>query len=193
MRTTAFLTVLCATITAGTVAAFQTAPLLITPSQNAVSLSTASSFSQSQSPTFKTALYSTPPSSSSRQPRRNLVKRQRRKSREGNSRHAGGSAAGDAFPWETAESRSIVPTVSKEMGEDYWIDQEELKAAQERREQLQKREPGQIPNEKLWVEILSPYKQNWIGMISVVIVVLATIVTKFPELVEAPTIVIPDL
>ena len=79
------------------------------------------------------------------------------------------------------------------MGEDYWIDQEELKAAQERREQLQKREPGQIPNEKLWVEILSPYKQNWIGMISVVIVVLATIVTKFPELVEAPTIVIPDL
>jgi hypothetical protein len=191
MSTIAILIVLCATITAGT-AAFQAAPLLLPG--NDVSVSTASSFSQSQSTTFTSALYSTPPSSSSRQPRRNLVKRQRRKSREGNSRHSGGgTAAGDAFPWETAESRSIVSTVSKETGEDYWIDQEELNAAQERREALQKREPGQIPNEKLWVEILSPYKQNWIGMISVVIVVLATIVTKFPELVEAPTIVIPDL
>jgi hypothetical protein len=185
MRAISLLIVLCATITAAT-AAFQTAPLLLP--RNTVSVSTPISQSQST-----TALYSTPPSSSSRQPRRNLVKRQRRKSREGNSRHSGGSAAGDAFPWETAESRSIVSTVSKETGEDYWIDQEELNAAQERREALQKREPGQIPNEKLWVEILSPYKQNWIGMISVVIVVLATIVTKFPELVEAPTIVIPDL
>lgn len=186
-----FLFVLCTIIigTVATTAAFQTAPLL-TPSRNDASTPI------SQNPILIksiTALYSTPPSSNTRQPRRNLVKRQRRKSREGNSRHSGGSAAGDAFPWETAESRSIVSTVSKEMGEDYWIDQEELQAVQKRREALQKREPGQIPNEKLWIEILSPYKQNWIGMISVVMVVLATIVTKFPELVEAPTITIPDL
>jgi hypothetical protein len=187
----AFLIVLCAIIATAT-AAFQTAPLLTPLRRN--DLSTTITQSQSQSnPIITTALYSTPPSSSSssRQPRRNLVKRQRRK-REGKSRHSGG-ATGDAFPWETAESRSIVSTVSKEMGEDYWIDQEELNAAEKRRQALQKREPGQIPNEKLWIEILSPYKQNWIGIISVIVVVLTTIVTKFPELVEAPTITIPDL
>jgi hypothetical protein len=178
----AFLIVLCAIIATAT-AAFQTAPLL-TPLRNDVS----TSITQSLSTT--TALYSTPPSSS-RQPRRNLVKRHRRK-REGKARHSV-SATGDAFPWETAESRSIVSTVSKEMGEDYWIDPEELNAAEARRTALQKREPGQIPNEKLWIEILSPYKQNWIGIISVIMVVLTTIVTKFPELVEAPTITIPDL
>jgi hypothetical protein len=105
----------------------------------------------------------------------------------------GHSFTKDAFPWETAESRPMVTTIQQEMGEDYWIDQEELKKVEERQEALKRREPGQISNEKLWSEILSPYKQNWIGIISVVVVVLVTIVTKFPELVEAPTIMIPDL
>ena len=52
---------------------------------------------------------------------------------------------------------------------------------------------GEIPKEKLWDETLAPYKQNWIGVISVVIVILATIITKFPELLEIPTPSIPDL
>ena len=52
---------------------------------------------------------------------------------------------------------------------------------------------GEMPKEKLWTEVFAPYKQNWIGIFSVFIVVLATIVTKFPELLNAPVIQIPDL
>jgi hypothetical protein len=52
---------------------------------------------------------------------------------------------------------------------------------------------GEIPKEKLWEETLAPYKQNWIGFISIIMVVLATIVTKFPELLETPSPTFPDL
>ena len=52
---------------------------------------------------------------------------------------------------------------------------------------------GEIPKEKLWEETLAPYKQNWIGFISIIVVVLATIVTKFPELLETPSPTFPDL
>jgi hypothetical protein len=52
---------------------------------------------------------------------------------------------------------------------------------------------GEIPREKLWEETLAPYRQNWIGYFSVVIVILATIVTQFPELLDPPTPQIPDL
>jgi hypothetical protein len=52
---------------------------------------------------------------------------------------------------------------------------------------------GEIPKEKLWEETLAPYKQNWIGFFSIGIIVLATLITQFPELLEAPTPQIPDL
>jgi hypothetical protein len=52
---------------------------------------------------------------------------------------------------------------------------------------------GEIPKEKLWNEVLSPYRQNWIGIVSVIIVILATLVTQFPELLNQPVIQIPDL
>jgi len=52
---------------------------------------------------------------------------------------------------------------------------------------------GEITQEKLRSEVVAPYKQNWIGYFSVMIVVLATIVTKFPELLNTPLIPIPDL
>ena len=52
---------------------------------------------------------------------------------------------------------------------------------------------GEIPKEKLWDETLAPYRQNWIGVISVLIVMLVTMVTKFPELLETPTPGFPDL
>jgi len=50
-----------------------------------------------------------------------------------------------------------------------------------------------MSKEKLRDEIVAPYKQNWIGFFSMVVVILATIVTKFPEAVEIPVIKIPDL
>jgi len=52
---------------------------------------------------------------------------------------------------------------------------------------------GTMSKEKLRDEIVAPYKQNWIGFFSMVVVILATIVTKFPEAVEIPVIKIPDL
>lgn len=52
---------------------------------------------------------------------------------------------------------------------------------------------GSISKEKLREEMVAPYKQNWIGLFSVLIVVLSTIVTKFPEVMQIPVIPIPDL
>lgn len=52
---------------------------------------------------------------------------------------------------------------------------------------------GEISRDKLREEVVAPYKQNWIGIFSLVIVILSTIVTKFPELMQIPVIPIPDL
>lgn len=166
-RTLQFLVLICACVASST--AFQVTPSAV--------YATASS----------TALFDSPPA---RQPRRNLQKR-RRRNREGPAGQK--TPKEEEFPWDTAESRPMVTAQAIESGEDYWIDQKELKAQQERKEALKRSQPGQITKEKLWVEVLSPYKQNWIGIISVVIIILATIVTKFPELLNTPVITIPDL
>lgn len=101
----------------------------------------------------------------------------------------------EEFPWDTAESRPIVSSKSREAGEDYWIDEAELEKSLQRKQAIQNRKSleGEIPKEKLWTEVKAPYKQNWIGIFSVGIVILATIVTKFPELLNSPVIPIPDL
>ena len=52
---------------------------------------------------------------------------------------------------------------------------------------------GEIPKKKLQQEIVAPYKQNWIGLISVAVIVIATIISQNPELFESPLIPIPDL
>lgn len=57
----------------------------------------------------------------------------------------------------------------------------------------QKAMEGQISRDKLKDEVIAPYKQNWIGIFSVMIIILSTIITKFPELMQIPVIPIPDL
>ena len=52
---------------------------------------------------------------------------------------------------------------------------------------------GQISRDKLKEEVIAPYKQNWIGIFSVMIMILSTIIKKFPELMQIPVIPIPDL
>ena len=52
---------------------------------------------------------------------------------------------------------------------------------------------GSISKDRLRDEVVAPYKQNWIGLFSMVIVILSTIVIKFPEVIETPIIKIPDL
>ena len=131
-----------------------------------------------------TRLFSTPPL---RQPRRNLQKRPR-KGRKPDGKSAYTMPASEEFPWETAESRSLIASAAREAGEDYWIDLEELKRQKQREEQIRARDPGQIPDQKLWTEVLSPYKQNWIGLISVSIIALAFIFKNFPEVINPPVI-----
>ena len=150
------------------------------------------------------ALYSSNPPPR-RKARRSLQKRRRKnkKSFDGGefSAQAASIASGSSSTGATStqdeevfvEIRPLISATAKEAGEDYWIDQEELKREKERKEQIRARQPGQVPDEKLWTEVLSPYKQNWIGIFSVVIVILATIVTQFPELLQSPVISIPDL
>jgi len=93
------------------------------------------------------------------------------------------------------ETRPLVRSRSVEAGEDYWIDEEEMKKSLERKHAIKNRQSmeGEISQQKLRDEVVAPYKQNWIGYFSVFIVVLATIVTQFPELLNTPLIPIPDL
>ena len=51
----------------------------------------------------------------------------------------------------------------------------------------------EIPKEKLREEVVAPYKQNWIGLLCVSIITLAVIIKEFPDLLDSPTIPIPDL
>lgn len=106
-----------------------------------------------------------------------------------------GKTPEDAAFWEKSESRPLIPSNAKEKGQDYWVDEEALKREQEREAaRIAARQSGnQVPDEKLWSEILSPYRQNWIGFISVFIITLAFIIQNFPELVENPIIQLPDL
>ena len=137
-----------------------------------------------------TSLFSSPPPNPKRKARRDLKKR-RRKKRVG-SMTTTTSDQDDDF-WETSEVRPIITSNAVELGEDYWMDEEEYKREKEREEARKLNAPGQISEEKLWNEVLSPYKQNWIGFISVTIVVLAFIIQQFPELTENPIIPLPDL
>lgn len=52
---------------------------------------------------------------------------------------------------------------------------------------------GEISQDKLRREVVAPYKQNWIGIFSVIVIILSTIATKFPEVMQIPVIPIPDL
>jgi len=106
-----------------------------------------------------------------------------------------GAVDDDSF-WDTAESRPIITNVSVLQGEDYWIDENDLRKSLEREEAIKNRKAleGQIPTSKLRDEIAAPYKQNWIGYISVTMIVLAVIGTQFPEVLQIPIIPnVPDL
>jgi hypothetical protein len=127
---------------------------------------------------------------SSRQPRRNLPKRRRN---EKNDKDSANNKNDDEL-WETSEIRPLLADRAVELGQDYWIDEAELekeKSKQIRTKSI--RQPGQVSDEKLWKEVLSPYQQNWIGIATVIVIVLAVIVSQFPELLNTPSIPIPDL
>lgn len=93
------------------------------------------------------------------------------------------------------ETRPLVRSKKIEAGEDYWMEEDELLKYTEREQAIKNRKSmeGEISQDKLKEEVVAPYKQNWIGLISVGMIVLAVIVKEFPELLNAPSIPIPDL
>jgi len=131
--------------------------------------------------------------------------KKRRRSPKSNKNSSGHLTPAQSFDWESTESRPLVPSRRKEAGEDYWIDEKDLlkfeaeqQAMKDRKEALmlsaeQRRRDGVVSKEKLMTEVKAPYKQNWIGYFSVGIAILSTIIIKFPELLDQPTIRIPDL
>jgi hypothetical protein len=78
---------------------------------------------------LSTILCSTPP----RQPRRNLKKRRKRRDKQP------AISEEQEFPWETAESRSLVSSRSKEAGEDYWIDEDDLLRSIQKKQAIKNR------------------------------------------------------
>jgi len=136
----------------------------------------------------QSALFSTP---APRQPRRMLKKRRRNPAK----RKTGKMTPAQEFPWDSTESRPLVKSKRQEAGEDYWIDDAELEAFETKQQAIKNRKAleGEVPKEKLWSEVKAPYKQNWIGYFSVLIAILSAIIIKFPELLDQPTIPIPDL
>jgi hypothetical protein len=145
--------------------------------QSATTLLVLAAVQQSSSPT---------PPPPRRPPRRSLPKKKRRRHNGGGDNASSNSGGGpvDDFPWESAESRPLISSKKIELGEDYWVDEQDMiqyLAHQQRAEQQKKRRrdgpttAGQITPEKLWTEVLSPYKNNWIGLISVSIVAIAFI------------------
>ena len=107
----------------------------------------------------------------------------------------GRSVEAEDFAWETAESRPLVKSIAKEAGQDYWIDPDDLKKERQREEAVKNRKAieGEVPKARLMSEIAAPYKQNWIGFFSVFIATLSIIIIKFPELLDQPNIMFPDL
>mmetsp|Transcript_19204 Transcript_19204/g.24718 ORF Transcript_19204/g.24718 Transcript_19204/m.24718 type:complete len:191 (+) Transcript_19204:135-707(+) len=135
---------------------------------------------------------STPPK---RTARRDMQKR-RRRNKNGGETGASTTATNNNNKNSKAvafEIRPLIKSEAKEQGVDYWIDDQELEKYNARKQSLRERDPGQVPDEKLWKEVFAPYKQNWIGWISVMIVMITTIVVKFPELLQSPVISLPDL
>lgn len=94
--------------------------------------------------------------------------------------------------WET---KPLIVAKRKEAGEDFWIDPKDLEREKQRQQAIANRKAGEqeMPQSKLREEVVAPYTQNWIGIISVGFVVLAAIIQQFPQVLENPIIGFPDL
>eukprot|EP00571_Detonula_confervacea_P001789 CAMPEP_0172316200 /NCGR_PEP_ID=MMETSP1058-20130122/27508_1 /TAXON_ID=83371 /ORGANISM="Detonula confervacea, Strain CCMP 353" /LENGTH=214 /DNA_ID=CAMNT_0013030457 /DNA_START=10 /DNA_END=654 /DNA_ORIENTATION=+ len=157
-----------------------------------------------------TALFSTP-TGNRPPPRRTLKKRKNKRrqrmdqlsqnTREMNNNSHGSNSQQTLLLGEEddVEVRPVRRRDAIEAGLDYWMEDGDLERERQRRiaeknRKLQNKSmEGAISKEKLRAEVVAPYKQNWIGMISVFIATLSFIATKFPELLQIPVIPIPDL
>ena len=104
---------------------------------------------------------------------------------------------------DDVEVRPIRRRDAVEAGLDYWIDEEDMERERERRIALRNRRRrryattslssswsstrtetggGAMSTDRLREEVVAPYKQNWIGLVSIFFVAMSAILTKFPEL-----------
>lgn len=133
--------------------------------------------------------------------RRDLKKRPNRRGRRSGNSVTASQKQQNASPPSSkvaieSELRPLVQAKKVEAGEDYWIDEADLQKSIQRKIALKNRklQEGEISQEKLKTEVVAPYKQNWIGLVSVSFIALAVIVKNFPDLLNGPVIQnIPDL
>jgi len=129
-----------------------------------------------------------------RVPRRELKKRpnKRNKIRQGTSISPVQKSEGTL---EVIETRPLIRSKSIEAGEDYWIDEEDLQRSLEKENAIKNRKAmeGEISKDKLRTEVVAPYKQNWIGIVSVMVILLALIQKLDPNMYNPPVIPLPDL
>mmetsp|Transcript_16313 Transcript_16313/g.23125 ORF Transcript_16313/g.23125 Transcript_16313/m.23125 type:complete len:187 (+) Transcript_16313:77-637(+) len=149
--------------------------------------------SNKRRPTINSALFSAQPP-----PRRLLKKRKNKRRERMESAIKNKDANNNNFAVDETDEVEIRPIRRRdavEAGLDYWIDDGDFEREKQRRIAVRNRKAmeGTISKEKLREEVVAPYKQNWIGFFSMMIVILATIITKFPEAIEIPVIKIPDL
>jgi len=99
------------------------------------------------------------------------------------------------YIWVNSERRPLLRSQAIEAGTDFWMEEKDLQMSLEQEKAIRNRKAleGEITKEKLRTEVVAPYKQNWIGYMSVGVVILVTIIRQFPELLQSPIIPIPDL
>ncbi|CAM9685124.1 unnamed protein product [Ectocarpus fasciculatus] len=94
---------------------------------------------------------------------------------------------------EEGEIRPLVLKTDRESvlrGEDYWIDYREVDRKKAIKEAKAKAPaPDQFAQSKMKAEIVNPYKQNWILVISIAIVAIAGFVRINPGILDDPAII----
>jgi len=101
----------------------------------------------------------------------------------------------DDFPWEEAETKSLVSDKATEQGDDYWYDAKSLLQfdMEAMKKLVQRPVQGQISKDRLKAEIAAPYKNNWLGLSVAAVAVIIWFVKNNPQLLDTPRILIPDL
>lgn len=102
--------------------------------------------------------------------------------------------------WDNLPSIPLVrPEASPESGEDYWMDLDKAKQKSEddkKDEEKKTSERKKIDDElkeRLKQEVVSPYTQNWILRVTIVVAVLIALVAIFGGTENTPIISVPDL
>lgn len=103
----------------------------------------------------------------------------------------------DPIDWDSLPSVPLVRSdAPPESGEDYWMDINEAATVDEVKNAKPSAEKSPIDENlrnRLKEEVVSPYTQNWILRIAIVVFILAVLVSTFGGSDTTPIISLPDL